>query len=60
MSATGWFNLAAVWVIFGFPGLLFVKAAQNYQKQKAVPLTWLWIGGILGVSVLFLIGVLIG
>ncbi|MGV3557810.1 hypothetical protein [Larkinella arboricola] len=60
MTATGWFNLVAVWVIFGFPGLLFVKAAQNYQERKAIPRTWAWIGGLLGVSVLFLIGVLIG
>ncbi|MFD1139533.1 hypothetical protein ACFQ4C_00345 [Larkinella insperata] len=60
MSATGWFNLAAVWVIFGFPGLLFVKATLNFQERKAVPVTWVWIGGLLGVGVLFLIGVLIG
>ncbi|GAB3326057.1 hypothetical protein GCM10027299_24960 [Larkinella ripae] len=60
MSATGWFNLAAVWVIFGLPGLLFAKAAQNYQKRKAAPTTWMWIGGLSGISGLFLIGFLIG
>lgn len=60
MTPTGWFNFAAVWVIFGIPGMLFVKAARNYKNRKSSPITWVWIGGVLGIVALLLIGVLIG
>lgn len=60
MTPTGWFNLAAVWFIFGLPGILFVLAAQHYRARKALSNTWVWLGGLLGIVVLIAIGVLIG
>ncbi len=60
MNPTGWFNLGAVWVIFGIPGLLFVQAARIYRTNNALSQTWSWIGGLLGIATLFLIGFLIG
>jgi len=60
MSLTGWFNLSAVWVIFGIPGILFIQAAKNYKQTMALSNRWVWIGSLLGIFALFLIGVLIG
>ena len=60
MSPTGWFNLCAVWVIFGIPGLLFVLAAGSYKNANALSRTWSWIGASMGIVFLFLIGFLIG
>ena len=60
MTPTGWFNVAAVWFIFGLPGLLFVQAARNYQASKGMSSTWVWLGSLLGIITLALIGVLIG
>lgn len=60
MTPTGWFNLAAVWFIFGLPGILFLQAAQNYRARKGLSTRWLWLGGLLGIIVLVSIGLLIG
>lgn len=60
MSLTGWFNLSAVWVIFGIPGILFVLAAKNYKRSTSLSDRWIWIGGLLGIMSLFFIGFLIG
>ncbi|MDO1450147.1 hypothetical protein Q0590_27955 [Rhodocytophaga aerolata] len=60
MSLTGWFNLSAVWVIFGIPGMLFVLAAKNYKTSTSLSTKWLWIGSLLGITSLFFIGWLIG
>jgi hypothetical protein len=60
MTPTGWFNLAAVWFIFGLPGLLFLQAAQHYRTRQGLSGRWLWLGGLLGIVVLVAIGLLIG
>lgn len=60
MTLTGWFNLGMVWLIFGLPGFLFIAAAVSYKARKKVANTWAWLGGILGISALLLIGLLIG
>lgn len=59
MSLTGWFNLSAVWVIFGLPGILIVLAAKNYKRSRSLTNRWIWIGGLLGIITLFFIGLLI-
>lgn len=60
MTLTGWFNLSAAWLIFGLPGLLFIKAARLYQVRKALTNQWAWMGGLLGIIALVSIGLLIG
>ncbi|QHT71473.1 hypothetical protein GXP67_34850 [Rhodocytophaga rosea] len=60
MSLTGWFNLSAVWVIFGIPGILFMLAAKNYKISRGLSNRWIWIGGLSGIITLFFIGFLIG
>ena len=60
MTPTGWFNLGAVWFIFGLPGLFFVQAARNYQARKGLSNTWVWLGSLLGIVTLASIGLLIG
>ena len=60
MTPTGWFNLAAVWFIFGLPGVWFAQAARNYQTRKGLSNTWLWLGSLLGIVALISIGLLIG
>ncbi|MFI6817694.1 hypothetical protein ACIBG7_35235 [Nonomuraea sp. NPDC050328] len=60
MSATGWFNFAAVWVVFGVPALLFGLAAVSYQRRSAASSLFAWLGVLGGCAALLLIGVLIG
>jgi len=60
MTLTGWFNLGAVWLIFGIPGFLFIAAAISFKARERVSDRWAWIGGIFGVAALLLIGLLIG
>ena len=60
MTLTGWFNLGAVWLIFGIPGFLFIAAAISYKARNSVSNAWAWIGGGLGVGALLIIGLLIG
>lgn len=59
MTPTGWFNFAAVWLVFGIPGILFVLAAISYRNRLRLTdrLWWLW--SLLGIVVLFVIGMLI-
>ncbi|QHT66998.1 hypothetical protein GXP67_10235 [Rhodocytophaga rosea] len=40
MSLTGWFNLSAMCVIFGIPGMLFVLAAKSYKQSTAISNRW--------------------
>jgi MFS family permease len=60
MSLTGWFNFTAVWIIFGVPGTLFAYIAYHFSKRYCLSTTWAWIGGLLGVVVLGIIGFIIG
>ena len=61
MSATGWFNVSAAWLIFGVPGVLFVLAARSHRNRVGGPIgAWPVLGFIGGVSVLLAIGFAIG
>lgn len=59
MTAVGWFNFAAVWLIFGIPGLLFVVLARDHQRAHAVSWVWPVVGLLGGVVALFGIGAII-
>jgi hypothetical protein len=37
MTPTGWFNFAAVWMIFGIPGALFAVIAHHFRKRYLLP-----------------------
>lgn len=60
MSAIGWFNFAAAWMVFGIPGVLFAVLAGDHQRARSV--SWWWpmagVGG--GVALLFATGAVIG
>lgn len=60
MTATGWFNFAAVWLVFGVPGLLFILAAHSWRNRRGGSLRWPLIGIGAGTVALFAIGMLIG
>jgi hypothetical protein len=61
MSATGWFNLSMVWLIFGVPGALFVLAARSHHNRVGGrtgpwPVIGLLGGGLMLMAIGFLIG----
>jgi hypothetical protein len=60
MSAEGWFNLVAVWLVFGVPGALFavlaVNSGRRLQLRRGVPVASV----ALGVAALGAIGLAIG
>lgn len=61
MSATGWFNLAAVWAVFGIPGGLFALSARSHANRYEVRSSWLPLaGGAAGMVGLLGLGALIG
>lgn len=60
MTSTGWFNLAAAWLVFGVPGALFVAAARSYRHRRGVRGPWPLVGAAGGVLALLGIGLLIG
>ncbi|WP_300012333.1 hypothetical protein [Pseudonocardia sp.] len=60
MTSTGWFNLAAAWLVFGVPGALFVAAARSHRDRRGVRGSWPLIGAAVGVLALLGIGVLLG
>lgn len=60
MSAIGWFNFAAAWLVFGAPGLLFILAARSHAARHGSSGTWPVIGVLGGLAALFAIGWVIG
>lgn len=60
LTAMGWFNFVAAWLIFGLPGVLFVITARDHHRRYPTP--WWWrVGGLLaGAAALFGIGYVIG
>ena len=60
MSLTGWFNFSAVWLVFGVPGVLFVLAGRDSQRERGVGARWAAIGAVAGVLFLGAIGAAIG
>jgi hypothetical protein len=60
MTSTGWFNLAAAWLVFGVPGALFTAAAGSHRNRRGVRGPWPGIGAAAGVLALLGIGLLLG
>ncbi|AGZ38458.1 hypothetical protein [Actinoplanes friuliensis] len=60
MSAEGWFNFGATWLIWGVPGLLFVFAARAYARRVHVDKRWVVLGILGGLGLLLGLGVIIG
>jgi hypothetical protein len=60
MTSTGWFNLAAAWLVFGVPGALFVAAARSHRNRCGIRGPWQWVGASAGVIALLGIGFLLG
>ncbi|WP_057938084.1 hypothetical protein [Algoriphagus resistens] len=59
MQAEGWFNHGAAWLIFGIPGILFVRIGLQYSHSFRISRFYLFAGSVLGILLLLLIGVLI-
>ena len=60
MSAEGWFNFSATWVVWGIPGVLFLLAALAYRAHTAVRARWILLGVLGGAALLVGLGLLIG
>lgn len=60
LSATGWFNFAVAWLVFGVPGALFASAARSYHRRTGVRWPWGVAGVAAGTAALFAIGAVIG
>jgi hypothetical protein len=60
MTAEGWFNFGATWVVWGIPGVLFLLAALDYRRRVQVPTRWVLLGIGGGAALLTGLGVLIG
>ncbi|GIJ11916.1 hypothetical protein ACFFMR_05210 [Micromonospora andamanensis] len=60
MSATGWFNFAAAWAVWGVPGVLFTLAALSYGRRHPVRRRWVVLGVLGGAALLAGLGILIG
>ncbi|NUO56962.1 MAG: hypothetical protein HOV78_09880 [Hamadaea sp.] len=60
MSAEGWFNFGAMWVIWGVPGVLFLLAALAYRVRRPAPWWWVLLGVVGGAVLLLGLGLLIG
>ncbi|GAB3865136.1 hypothetical protein GCM10029963_76740 [Micromonospora andamanensis] len=60
MSATGWFNFAAAWAVWGVPGVLFTLAALSYGRRHPVRRRWVALGVLGGAALLAGLGILIG
>lgn len=59
MTAVGWFNFGAAWLVFGVPGLLFILAARSLKNRRPYPWHWPAVGLASGAAALFGIGWLI-
>lgn len=60
MSAEGWFNFGAAWLVWGGPGLLFLLTARAYGRQVRVSRRWVLLGVGGGLVLLTGLGLLIG
>ncbi|UFU08195.1 hypothetical protein [Ruania halotolerans] len=57
----GWFTLAAAWVVFGIPGVLFAVAAISHANRCAMRAKWPPIVvSPVGVAALAGLGVVVG
>lgn len=60
MSATGWFNFGAAWLIWDVPGVLFALAAVSYTRRTGARAMWGVLGAVGGIAVLAGLGLLLG
>lgn len=60
LSATGWFNFAAVVVVFGLPGAMFLVQARQHARIHRLALRYQGVGATAGLIALLAIGLLIG
>ncbi|WP_273652519.1 hypothetical protein [Cellulomonas fimi] len=60
MSAQGWFNFGATWLIWGVPGVLFVLAAAAFGRQVPHARRWALLSVLAGIGFLAGLGLLIG
>jgi hypothetical protein len=60
MSAEGWFNFGATWLVWGVPGVLFLLTARAYGRRVAVRRRWVLLGVLGGAALLLGLGLLIG
>jgi hypothetical protein len=60
LSGTGWFNFAAVVVVFGVPGVMFQIQTRQHARRHAISVRYNAIGGVAGVLALTAIGVAVG
>ena len=60
MSAEGWFNFGAMWLVFGVPGVLFALAARSFGRRHPVHPGWIAFGLLAGAALLFGLGAAIG
>jgi hypothetical protein len=60
LSAEGWFNFGATWLIWGIPGVLFALAALSYRARRTVNGWWVLFGVVGGGVLLLGLGLVIG
>jgi hypothetical protein len=60
MSADGWFNFGAAWLIWGVPGALFTAAAVSFARRHRVSSLGTVLGLFGGAAFLGLLGLVIG
>ena len=60
MSAEGWFNFGAAWLIWGVPGVLFAAAAVSFKRRYAVSALGAALGLLGGAAALLALGFIIG
>jgi hypothetical protein len=60
MTAQGWFNFGAMWVVFGIPGILFLLSVLSYRARHRVPARWVALGILGGAILLGGLGFIIG
>ncbi|QHT57905.1 hypothetical protein GXP71_18660 [Cellulomonas sp. H30R-01] len=60
MSAQGWFNFGATWLVWGVPGVLFVLAAVVFGRQVPHARRWALLAVLAGIGFLAALGLLIG
>jgi hypothetical protein len=60
MSAEGWFNFGATWLVWGVPGVLFTLAALDLGRRTGARGRWIALGVVGGIALLGGLGAAIG
>ncbi|TWD79268.1 hypothetical protein FB561_0324 [Kribbella amoyensis] len=59
MSAVGWFNFGAAWLVWGVPGCLFTLLALDHRRRHQLSWVWAPLGAVGGLVALGALGFLI-